>query len=81
MMNKPEEDVTMEDIEIGSQGQLGGMRSCRYRIFTSNDVPMAFPSGYAGYAGYANGGIARFSRKEEHLLQKIWMTFHVRMVI
>ncbi len=59
MMNKPEEDVTMEDIEIGSQGQLGGMKVADIEYLPAN-VP-AFPSGYAGYAGYANGGIARLA--------------------
>ncbi len=59
MMNKPEEEVTREDIEIGSQGQLGGMKVADIEYLPAN-VP-AFPSGYAGYAGYANGGIARLA--------------------
>ena len=51
-MNKPEEDVTMEDIEIGSQGQLGGMKVADIEYLSP--VPPMYPS---NYAGYANGGI------------------------
>ena len=51
-MNKPEEEVTREDIEIGSQGQLGDMRVADIE-YLSPVSPM-YPS---NYAGYANGGI------------------------
>ena len=60
MMNKPEEDVTMEDIEIGSQGQLGGMRTADIEYLPPM-TPMA-PAGYAGYGGYANGGIVALAK-------------------
>ena len=51
-MNKPEEEVTIEDIEVGSQGQLGDMRVADIEYLPAMP-PMAPP----GYAGYANGGI------------------------
>jgi len=57
MMNKPEEDVTMEDIEIGSQGQLGGMRTADIEYLSP--VPPMYPS---NYAGYANGGIVALAK-------------------
>ncbi len=60
MMNKPEEDVTMEDIEIGSQGQLGGMKTADIEYLPPM-TPMA-PAGYAGYGGYANGGIVALAK-------------------
>jgi len=58
-MNKEEEDDKREEIEVGSQGQLGDMRVADIEYLPQN-VPV-FPSGYAGYAGYANGGIARLA--------------------
>ena len=57
MMNKPEEDVTMEDIEIGSQGQLGGMKTADIEYLSP--VPPMYPS---NYAGYANGGIVALAK-------------------
>jgi len=54
-MNKKEDDPEREEIEIGSEGQLGGMRVADIEYLPAN-VPV-FPSGYEGYAGYANGGI------------------------
>ena len=59
LMNKDDEDQAREEIEVGSQGQLGDMRVADIEYLPAN-VP-AFPSGYAGYAGYANGGIARLA--------------------
>jgi len=56
LMNKDDDDDNRRDnIEIGSQGQLGDMRVADIEYLPAN-VPV-FPSGYAGYAGYANGGI------------------------
>jgi hypothetical protein len=55
MNNKEEDDSEREEIEIGSQGQLGDMKVADIEYLPAN-VPV-FPSGYAGYAGYANGGI------------------------
>jgi len=55
-MNKKDDDPEREEIEVGSQGQLGGMKVADIEYLPAN-VP-AFPS---GYAGYANGGIARLA--------------------
>ena len=55
MMNKPEEEVTIEDIEVGSQGQLGDMTPAEIEYLPAR-APVS-PPGYAGYPGYANGGI------------------------
>jgi hypothetical protein len=55
MNNKEDDDPKREEIEVGSQGQLGDMRVADIEYLPAN-VP-AFPSGYEGYAGYANGGI------------------------
>ena len=60
MMNKKDDDPEREEIEVGSQGQLGDMRVADIEYLPAN-VP-AFPSGYAGYAGYANGGIVALAK-------------------
>tara|TARA_R110002110_G_scaffold157282_1_gene353198 strand:+ start:497 stop:1348 length:852 start_codon:yes stop_codon:yes gene_type:complete len=57
MMNKKDDDPEREEIEVGSQGQLGDMRVADIEYLPAN-VP-AFPS---GYAGYANGGIVALAK-------------------
>ena len=57
MLNKPEEEVTREDIEIGSQGQLGDMR-----IADIEYLPAANLVSPHGYAGYADGGIVALAK-------------------
>ena len=60
LMNKKDEDPKREEIEVGSQGQLGDMRVADIEYLPAN-VP-AFPSGYAGYEGYAKGGIVALAK-------------------
>jgi len=52
MLNKEEDDPERDEVEVGSQGQLGGMR-----VADIEYLPANVPIGPAGYAGYANGGI------------------------
>lgn len=52
LMNKEEDDEERDEVEVGSQGQLGGMR-----VADIEYLPANVPIGPAGYAGYANGGI------------------------
>tara|TARA_R110001606_G_scaffold396575_1_gene570949 strand:- start:2215 stop:3075 length:861 start_codon:yes stop_codon:yes gene_type:complete len=60
MMNKKDDDPEREEIEVGSQGQLGDMRVADIEYLPAKEY--AFPSGYAGYAGYANGGIVALAK-------------------
>ena len=52
LMNKEDDNTEREEIEVGSQGQLGDMR-----VADIEYLPAMPPMAPSGYAGYANGGI------------------------
>ena len=57
MMNKKDDDPEREEIEVGSQGQLGDMR-----VADIEYLPAMAPMSPANYAGYANGGIVALAK-------------------
>ena len=57
LMNKKDDDPEREEIEVGSQGQLGDMR-----VADIEYLPAMAPMSPANYAGYANGGIVALAK-------------------